>query len=291
LNVEEGLEHVGLCLIGGVEVPKLGWKTLAAATALASLAGPVFAGQSPQGGYNAVQVLQSLTEGNARFVKGEPQRPRGGIERIKETASGQTPMATILTCSDSRVSPEFIFDQGIGDLFVIRVAGNVADTDEIGTAEYGAGHLQTPLLVVLGHTKCGAVTAVAQNAQVHGSIPELVANIKPAAVRAKGHECRACNHDYVTRAIFENVWVSIEDLFRESDEIRVLAASGKLKIVGAVYDIGTGSVQWLGEHRNQAELIAKSRSSKFRGHGAAAKGHAAPKRATRAAGSKGHGHG
>lgn len=211
------------------------------------------------------EILQSLQEGNQRFAKGASKHPRVTLEQIKKTAVEQKPLVTVLTCSDSRVSPELLFDQGIGDLFVVRVAGNVADADEIGSVEYGVGHLKTPLLVVLGHTKCGAVTAVAQGAKSYGSIPDLIANIRPALARARKHECRACNHDLITRAIYENVWVSMEDLLNRSEEVRYLIVSGKLKMVGGVYDVNTGTVAWLGEHRDQARIIAKARSEKEAG--------------------------
>lgn len=214
-------------------------------------------------------IIDGLMEGNKRFASGVPARPRATMERLRQTAAGQAPLASILTCSDSRVTREFLFDQGIGDLFVVRVAGNVADTDEIGTLEYGVGHLHTPVLVVLGHTKCGAVNAVSTKAKVHGQIPALVDNIAPAVARAAKHNCPACSHDAVTRAIYENVWVSIEDIFARSEEVRLLVVSGKLKVVGAVYDLSNGTVQWLGEHKSQAKLIARgSKAGAEPSHGA-----------------------
>jgi carbonic anhydrase len=140
-------------------------------------------------------------------------------------------------------------------VFVIRVAGNVADTDEIGTIEYGVGHLGSPLVVVMGHTKCGAVTAVVDGAKVHGHIGQLVENIGPAAQKA-----RAANPDLkgpalVSEAIAANVWQSVEDLILKSDEVREKVAEGKVQVVGAVYDIHSGNVQWLGEHPQQSTLV------------------------------------
>ncbi|MEO5341312.1 MAG: nuclear transport factor 2 family protein [Magnetococcus sp. MYC-9] len=192
----------------------------------------------------AEQALQLLKEGNARFQAGQSEVPNLTPQRIAETAShGQHPFATIISCSDSRVPVEHVFDRGIGDLFVIRVAGNVADTDEIGTAEYGAGHLHTPLIVVLGHTRCGAVTAVVKGDGVGGSIPKLVDNIVPAAQRAK--DKGLSGDELVLDAIRENVRQSIGDLRAHSEELRHLEHEGKLQMVGAVYHLEDGSVEWL----------------------------------------------
>jgi carbonic anhydrase len=219
---------------------------LCAALALAAAEGP---GVSPD------QALEHLKQGNARFVSGKSNHPNQTFKRLKETSSGQKPFATVLGCSDSREPVELIFDQGFGDVFVVRVAGNVADTDEVGTIEYGVGHLHTPLLLVLGHTKCGAVTAVATKAEVHGSIPQLVDNIVPAVERATAANPGLLPGDLVEKAIVENVWQSIADALKRSEEVRHLVAAGQLKIEGAVYDIATGKVNWLGPHPNQAELL------------------------------------
>jgi carbonic anhydrase len=194
-----------------------------------------------------------LEAGNARFTAGAPTHPNQDAARRAEIAKGQAPYATILTCSDSRVAPEVFLDQGLGDVFVVRVAGNVADTDEIGSIEYGVGHLNTPLLVVLGHTGCGAVKAVLENAEVHGSIPQLVDNIVPAVERARA---AAPGAQLFAEAVKTNVWQSIDDIFRRSPEVRGLVKEGKLQVVGAVYDLTSGSVQWMGEHAEQARLLA-----------------------------------
>ncbi|MFP5212513.1 MAG: carbonic anhydrase, partial [Acidobacteriota bacterium] len=170
-------------------------------------------------------------------------------------SEGQHPFVTILSCSDSRVPLEIIFDRGIGDLFIIRVAGNVTDVDEAGSIEYGVDHLGTPLLVVLGHTKCGAVTAVAQGAEVHGNIAPLVENIKPAVAKAKAKG--ATGDALVAEAIQNNVYQSIEDLLKSSEAVRMRVRDGKLQIVGAMYDISTGAVTWMGEHPEQKQLLGK----------------------------------
>ena len=226
----------------------------------------------------ADEVLTALKEGNARFVAGTPQHPHSGMDRVLETSAGQTPMATVIGCSDSRVALERLFDRGIGDLFVVRVAGNVADTDEIGSAEYGTGHLHTPLMIILGHTKCGAVSAVASGAVVHGSIPSLVDNIIPAVERARQANPGVSDKDLVPFAIRENILESIASTLTHSEEIRDLVTEGKLRVVGAVYDIDTGIVDWLGEHPAQSALLTPAATSVAHAsgeHAAAAPSHTA----------------
>ncbi len=190
------------------------------------------------------QAMQWLKEGNQRFLNGTPERPNLTPQRIAETFHhGQHPFATIISCSDSRVPVEHIFDRGIGDLFVIRVAGNVADTDEIGTTEYGAGHLLTPLILVLGHTRCGAVTAVVKGDKVGGSIPKLVDNIIPAVNRSKTKGL--AGDSLISDAIRENIHQSIHDLSVNSEELKHLLHEGKVKIAGAIYHVEDGTIEWL----------------------------------------------
>ena len=229
---------------------------------VAALAMPAIALTIPSSvGPTADEVLTALKEGNARFVAGTPQHPHSGMDRVIETSAGQTPMATVIGCSDSRVALERLFDRGIGDLFVVRVAGNVADTDEIGSAEYGTGHLHTPLMIILGHTKCGAVSAVASGAALHGSIPSLVDNIIPAVERARHANPGVSDKDLIPFAVRENVFESIASTLTHSQEIRDLVTEGKLRVVGAVYDIDTGIVDWLGEHPAQSALLTPSTTS------------------------------
>lgn len=210
-------------------------------------------------GPSADGVLKDLKEGNLRFVSDRMINDFRNAARRAELAETQQPFATILSCSDSRVPPEFVFDQGLGKLFVIRVAGNVADTDEIGTIEYGIGHLHTPVLLVMGHTSCGAVKAVVSNAEIGGSIPRLIDNIVPAVLRAK--EEATSPEGIVDAAVRANVWVAIEDIFRRSEEVRHLARQGHLRVIGAVYDLHTGMVSWLGSHPGQRNLLAVAAES------------------------------
>lgn len=173
------------------------------------------------------------------------------IQAGKEN-QGDHAYATVITCSDSRVPVELIFDAGVMDIFVIRVAGNVCDTDEAGSIEYGLAHVNTPVLVVLGHTQCGAVTAVTQAVQGKGhalerNIPPLVDNIEPAVRRAIELYPHAQGKEIIPLAIEENVWIGIRDLFMKSPATRNLVKRGKAKVVGAIYDVGTGKIQWLKE--------------------------------------------
>lgn len=199
------------------------------------------------------EILQMLKEGNKRFYTGKPIHPHADAARLdlagKEN-QGDHAYATIISCSDSRVPVELIFDGGVMDMFVIRVAGNVCDTDQAGTIEYGLAHVYTPVLVVLGHTQCGAVTAVSHAVEGKGhkleiNIPPLVDNIIPAVKRAKEIHPDVHGDDLIPYAIEENVWQVIEDLFMQSPTARQLVKEGKTKVVGAVYDVGTGQIEWL----------------------------------------------
>jgi carbonic anhydrase len=222
---------------------------------LSILAIPVWA-SGPSVGLSADEALELLRLGNSRFVNGTPQHPYQNQERRTLTASeGQKPLAVVLACSDSRVPVEVIFDRGIGDIFVVRVAGNVAGVDEIGSIEYAGDHLGAPLLVVLGHSKCGAVTAVAENAPLHGSMPALGDKIKPAVEKAAKDNPGLSGEALVGPAIKDNVWQAMEDLFHQSQIIRDRVKAGQLKVVGALYDIESGKVEWLGPHPAQDQLL------------------------------------
>lgn len=225
------------------------------ALALAVALGGIFIalGDDPP---SANEVIAILSKGNARFAAGKPEYPHEGAARRSETARGQHPIATVISCSDSRVPPEILFDEGIGDLFIVRVIGNIGSVDETGSAEYGVEHLGTPLLVVLGHTQCGAVTAAVTHAEVHGSIPPLLSHINPS-VRTARHEHPGLNGDQlIDEAVKTNVFHSIQELFTRSRIIRERIHDGKLKVVGAIYDINSGQVNWLGEHPKQKQILS-----------------------------------
>ena len=217
---------------------------------------PGSAGQADRLLRDAAMML--LKEGNVRFAAGKSQHPNLDAERRNSTVTqGQEPFATILACSDSRDPVELIFDRGVGDLFVVRVAGNVAGPSELASIEYGVGHLHTSLLVVMGHSKCGAVTAAVKDAEVHGHIPALIQRIKPAAERAKQET--SSPEELIPAAIRANVWQTITDTLKQSSAVRELVVAGKLQILGAVYDLETGKVTWLGMHPGQEELLTQSK--------------------------------
>jgi carbonic anhydrase len=201
-------------------------------------------------------ALRQLQQGNQRYADDHAKHPNAGEKRRHETAEkGQRPFATILSCSDSRVPVETVFDQGVGDVFVVRVAGAVGGPSETATIEYGVDHLGTPLLVVLGHTQCGAVTAAATHAELHGHLAELAARIAPAVNAAALAHPELKGRDLVPFAIEANVWQSLADLFAASRVTRERVAAGRLAAVGAIYDIATGKVKWLGPHPQQAALV------------------------------------
>ncbi|HRK30878.1 MAG TPA: carbonic anhydrase [Tepidisphaeraceae bacterium] len=203
------------------------------------------------------EALSRLIDGNDRFRYGESRFPRFDSARRSETfAVGQKPFAAVIGCADSRVPIEAIFDQGIGDLFVVRVAGNVAGTNEIGTIEYGVGHLGTGLIVVLGHTKCGAVTAVTEGAAVHGHIATLVENIAPAVQTVKQRDPEARGARLIRLSVRANVQQSMADLLSKSETVATAVKSGRAKVVGGVYDLQTGAIEWLGEHPGQDAILA-----------------------------------
>lgn len=198
----------------------------------------VFQGKQ-MGGKMAVgeKELEKLLEGNRRYVSGSYKTDRTPARR-EEVASGQKPFAVIVTCSDSRTPPEHIFDAGIGDVFVIRTAGNIVDKIALGSVEYAAEHLGTPLVVVLGHSKCGAVTASTAEGHVHGNIGEIVKEIRPAVEKAK----LANPENLVEEAVKINAHMTSDKLVDNSDILAEFVKKGKLKIVTAKYDLDSGEV-------------------------------------------------
>ena len=230
--------------------------------------GPVLASSSAKKP-SPDEVIQMLKEGNQRFVSGQSAHPHSDAKRLALAGSqnqGDYAYATVITCSDSRVPVELLFDAGVMDIFVIRVAGNVCDTDEVGSIEYGLSHVNTPVLVVLGHTQCGAVTAVTHALHGEGhalerNIPPLVDNIKPAVERAMQKYPKLHGDEIIPEAIVENVWQGIDDLFRASPATRELVKSGKAKVVGAIYDVSTGAVEFLPED-NVQKILGRVESSR-----------------------------
>ena len=200
------------------------------------------------------KALAELKVGNARYASGNPLHPQTQEAVRKATAAhGQRPFAIVLSCSDSRVPVEILFDQGVGDIFPIRNAGNVIDDDVTGSAEYAVEHLGTPLLVVMGHTKCGAVTAAATNAIAEGKIAAIIGKIKPAVERVKAHSPQLQGEDAIQASIVENTMQSANEMLAESVILREAIAAGKLKITGALYDIESGKVEFFDIARKPAQ--------------------------------------
>lgn len=215
---------------------------LAIAASLAVPFGQAFA--SGEGaGVTPDEALKKLLDGNARFMKEDKEYINWGQARREELTKGQHPFAIILSCSDSRVPPEHIFDQELGDIFVIRVAGNVADPIELGSVEYAAEHLNVPLVMVMGHRKCGAVTATIAGGKPEGNIAAIVKKITPAVNTAK--KKAKDKEALLDAAIDENAKLTAKTLTEKSSILRHLVESGKLKIVSGVYDLATGKVDVL----------------------------------------------
>ena len=183
-----------------------------------------------------------LLEGNARFAAGKPQYPNQDAARRAATATGQKPFAVIVGCADSRTPPELLFDQGLGDLFVVRVAGNVIDAPALGSVEFAVANLGARLIVVLGHEKCGAVSAAVAALKgapaPPGHIGSLVEAIKPAAAQA-----RAAAGDPMENAVNANARRVVEQLKTTSSVLRPFLDRGELRVIGARYELASGKVE------------------------------------------------
>ena len=190
--------------------------------------------------------IDILKQGNLRFQK-NIKADRNLIEQVTETSTGQFPFATILSCIDSRVSSELIFDQGIGDIFSVRIAGNFVNDDILGSMEFACKLAGTKLIVVLGHTACGAVKGACDDAKL-GKLTGMLEKIKPAVKAVKTPEDNSLrnssNIDFVNKVAKENVHLTIEAILRESDVLKEMHDSKELKIVGGMYRIQDGGVEF-----------------------------------------------
>ena len=195
------------------------------------------------------EAIQLLKEGNERFVK-DMRADRKFSKQVIDTSAGQFPFATILSCMDSRTSAELIFDQGIGDIFSIRVAGNILNDDIIGSMEYGCKVVGTKVILVLGHTKCGAVAGACDNVEL-GNITALLNKIKPAIEKESSFKDNRTskNSDYVNKVTEINVRMVMERVTEESEIIRELEKEGKVRIIGGVYDVESGRVEFFKEDK------------------------------------------
>lgn len=191
------------------------------------------------------QVLDALKAGNERFVTGKP-RERDRLAEVRATAEGQFPVAAIMGCLDSRVPPELIFDMAIGDLFVGRVAGNYVDTDMLGSFEFATKVAGAKVVVVLGHNACGAIKGACDGVKM-GNLTHTLSNLAPAiyAVPDTHGPGNASNDKFVEAVTRANVEMNVRAVLDRSEVLRELADSGKLKVVGALYDLSSGRVTFL----------------------------------------------
>lgn len=182
------------------------------------------------------KALQELLDGNDRFVKSKRRNGNQTHSRLLEVAKSQKPFASILGCADSRVPSEIVFDQGLGDLFVCRIAGNIATTQQIGSLEFGSLVLGSKVIMVMGHERCGAVDAAIKGAQVPGRIGSLLEAIKPSVESSKEQ-----SGDKLENACKANILAQVEEL-KSSSVLSELIKAEKLKIVGGYYDLDTGKI-------------------------------------------------
>ncbi|MFH1691680.1 MAG: carbonic anhydrase [Candidatus Omnitrophota bacterium] len=191
---------------------------------------------------SAEDARQKMIDGNRRYVEAKMSHPDQTPQRRAEIAGGQHPFMAILSCSDSRLPPEVIFDQGLGDLFVIRLAGNIANDAALGSLEYAAEHVGVKYIMVLGHQRCGAVEAAVEGGEAHGHIGSIVKAIQPALEKAE-----SMPGDIVDNTVRANVAMVVEQLKFSSHILKELTEKGGLVIEGAYYDLDSGEVTILSE--------------------------------------------
>ncbi|MBT9187154.1 MULTISPECIES: carbonic anhydrase family protein [Zobellia] len=190
------------------------------------------------------KAVQFLKEGNQRF-QNNLKANRNLLEQVNDTSEGQFPFATILSCIDSRVSAELVFDQGLGDIFSIRIAGNFSNEDILGSMEFACKLAGTKLIVVLGHTSCGAIKGACDHARL-GNLTKLINKIEPAVDEVKEpadeSQRNSKNLEFVDKVSEKNVLLTIENIRKESPVLAEMEDKGEIKIVGAMYDISNGEV-------------------------------------------------
>ena len=199
-----------------------------------------------QAAMTADSAIQMLKDGNSRFVA-KNMEGRDLIAQVEQTGSeGQFPFAVVLSCIDSRVPAEMVFDQGIGDIFSARVAGNVESGDVLGSMEFACKLAGSKVVVVLGHTKCGAVKGACAGAEM-GNLTGLLAKIKPSveAIKAEGHSMDDITTEKIKLVSTHNVHAVCDNIRKQSDVLREMEANGEIKIVGAMYHVEDGRIEWL----------------------------------------------
>ena len=198
-----------------------------------------FAADPPAVEITAEDAFARLQDGNRRFIADKAADREAYSTQRKKTAQGQHPCAIVLTCSDSRVVPELIFNQQLGDVFVVRVAGNVTDPIVLGSMEYAVVHLHAPLVIVLGHTKCGAVKAAEEGGQLEGNLGELIKQVHV------GDNLPADKDQAVEAGIRNNVAYQTKTLTTASKVLAEYAKDGRIRLMGGVYSLESGKVEWL----------------------------------------------
>ena len=189
-------------------------------------------------------IMKRFQSGNARFVAGKPVN-QNHLKKVKATASGQYPLASVVSCIDSRAPAEMVFDQGIGDLFNARVAGNIVNEDILGSLEFAHKAAGAKLLVVMGHTSCGAIKGACDDVKL-GNLTGLLGKIKPAAVSVSADikDRSTKNYAFVEMVAENNVKMTVETIREKSPILREMEQKGEIKIIGAMYDVKTGKVVW-----------------------------------------------
>lgn len=207
--------------------------------------------EESQGKITPIQALHYLKEGNHRFVN-NLKISRNLLKQVNQTSDGQFPVATILSCIDSRTSAELIFDQGLGDIFSIRIAGNILNSDILGSMEYACGIAGSKIIVVLGHTKCGAVISACDNFEM-GHLTGLLHKLKPAINSEKLTTVNrnGSNIQYVNEVSAINVHLTLNEIRNKSIILQQLEEDGKIIIVGAQYDVENGEVTFFDEHLSE----------------------------------------
>lgn len=203
--------------------------------------------QSTQAATTPDDALKHLIEGNRRFVENR-REDRNLLEQVEATRGGQWPFAVVLGCIDSRVPVEMVFDAGIGDLFSARVAGNFVNEDVLGSMEFACKVAGAKLVVVLGHTHCGAIKGACDDVKL-GNLTAMLAKLRPAVERvtepADPEQRTSSNVEFVRAVTHENVLATAAAVREQSDVLRELEAEGQIRIVGAIYDVESGSVEWV----------------------------------------------
>jgi carbonic anhydrase len=201
------------------------------------------------------KALEMLKQGNERFVSGKAVK-RDFLAQVKQTSEGQFPFAAIVSCLDSRIPPAIVFDQGIGDLFVARVAGNFVNDDILGSLEFATKLAGAKTIVVMGHTECGAVKGACDSAQL-GLLTATLANINPAVKAVKGEYTprNSTNADFVQAVTDVNVNLTMQKLRTRSVVLRDMIDKGEIGLVGAMYDVSTGKLHFTSKHRAQLKKL------------------------------------